>query len=140
MAHRAFLLTNLYRCSWCVGGRGFIYTSQVSALRNERSVGRTRISCPIAVGTLAVRRGLQVIFSRDCLIWWRHVQMGERRSWGQGCGRLFYRQVVLNTIPAWPDRGLTLSLTHLMKVGSSSNNDNLSIAWVAQVGCQLPLS
>lgn len=34
----------------------------------------------------------------------------------------------------------TLSLTHLMKVGPSSNNDYLSIARVAQVRCQLPLS
>ncbi len=34
----------------------------------------------------------------------------------------------------------TLSLTHLMEVGPSSNNDYLSIAWVAQVRCQLPLS
>ena len=34
----------------------------------------------------------------------------------------------------------TLSLTHLMKVGPSSNNDYLSIAWVAEVSCQLPLS
>lgn len=33
-----------------------------------------------------------------------------------------------------------LSLTHLMEVGPSSNNDYLSIAWVAQVCCQLPLS
>lgn len=32
-----------------------------------------------------------------------------------------------------------LSLTHLMKVGPSSNNDDLGIAWVAQVCCQLPL-
>lgn len=34
----------------------------------------------------------------------------------------------------------TLSLTHLMQVGSPSNDDYLSIAWVAQVCCQLPLS
>ena len=34
----------------------------------------------------------------------------------------------------------TLSLTHLMEVRSSSNYDYLSIAWVAQVGRQLPLS
>ncbi len=27
-----------------------------------------------------------------------------------------------------------------MKVGPSSNNDYLSVAWVAQVCCQLPLS
>lgn len=37
-------------------------------------------------------------------------------------------------------RTYTLPFTHLMKVGSSSNNDYLCIAWVAQVCCQLPLS
>lgn len=34
----------------------------------------------------------------------------------------------------------TLPLTHLMEVGSSSNNHDLSVAGVAQVRCQLPLS
>lgn len=34
----------------------------------------------------------------------------------------------------------TLPLAHLMKVGSSTDDDYLSIAWVAQVCCQLPLS
>lgn len=33
-----------------------------------------------------------------------------------------------------------LSLTHLMKVGSPANNHDLSIAWIAQVSRQLPLS
>lgn len=44
--------------------------------------------------------------SRDCLIWWWHVQVGEGCSWWQSCRGLFYRQVILNTIPTWPDRGL----------------------------------
>lgn len=34
----------------------------------------------------------------------------------------------------------TLSFTHLMKVGPSSDYNYLSIAWVAQVCCQLSLS
>lgn len=33
-----------------------------------------------------------------------------------------------------------LSLTHLMEVGPPSNNHYLSIAWIAQVCRQLPLS
>lgn len=34
----------------------------------------------------------------------------------------------------------TLSLTHLMQVGPPSDDDNLGIAWIAQVCRQLPLS
>lgn len=34
----------------------------------------------------------------------------------------------------------TLSLTHLMKVGPPTNNHDLSIAWIAKVCRQLPLS
>lgn len=140
VAHGDVLLTDLCRGRQCVGGRGFVYANGVS-LGNERGVmGGTRSVGLVAASTLAVGRGLQIVLSRDGFIWRWHVQVGEGRSWWQGCGGLFYRQVVLNTIPTGPDRGLTLSLTHLMKVGPSSNNDYLSIAWVAQVCCQLPLS
>lgn len=62
VAHRAFLSTDLCRRSRCVGGRGFIYASRVSALRNEKSVRRRSVGGSVAVGALAVRRGLQVIF------------------------------------------------------------------------------
>lgn len=62
VAYRAGLVTDLCGGRWCVRGRGFIYTNGVSSLRNERRVvGGTGSGGLIAVSTLAVGRGLQIL-------------------------------------------------------------------------------
>lgn len=62
VAYRAILLTNLCGKRRRVGGRGFIYTTGILSLRNERGVmGWTGGDVLVAVSALAVRRGLQIV-------------------------------------------------------------------------------
>lgn len=61
MAYRNVLLTDLWRGRQCVWGWGFVNANGVS-LGTERSLmGGTRSVSLIAMSTLAVGRGLQII-------------------------------------------------------------------------------
>lgn len=66
MTYSTVLLADLCRGRCCVGGRGFVYASGVSSLRNTKSVmGGLRGVGHVALGTLAVGRGLQVVLWKE---------------------------------------------------------------------------
>lgn len=125
MARLRWLLWNMSRRWRCIRRWSFIHPNRVPWV--QKPVRGTRSRCTVTLGTLTVGRRLQLIFSGKCIIWWWHVEVREGWRWGQRCSSLLYGQII------------TLSLTHLMEVGPSSHNHNLSITWCSQVSCQLSL-